>query len=484
MDRRHRLRLRALHGPARHDDRQRRVAQTGRRFAREPRGSGKHHPMGRDRLLVEPRRIYSRQRLGRRSFRHEAHLHGRALRLHVRLVALRARLEYRVAHRFPCASGRGRRHSHSSGTAMLFRAFPPEERAKGAAILMVPMVVAPASGPVLGGYLVEYHDWRWIFLINIPVGLLGLVFAGLFLREEKQPGPGRIDIPGFILAAAGLASLIYALAEAGIDGFGSQRVLAFGALGIGLLLLFGYQEIRTREPMIDMRLFGNRLFRTMNLAQIVGYSGMMGGLFLLPLLLQAEMGLSPFQSGLTTFPQAIGVVSMVQIAGRIYNSVGPRRMMMAGMLGSAITTVMFLFVDLETSQWWIRLIMLCRGWAFALVLIPIQTATYATIRPHEMGRASAIFNANRQVAASFGVALLATALSNRLSAQGTALGPPPFGNPNLALDAFHEAFIVAAVLAVLGMVAAAFISDREATAMMRRAQAPGTEEEVAPVVAS
>ena len=236
--------------------------------------------------------------------------------------------------------------------------------------------------------------------------------------------------------------------------------------------------------MIDMRLFGNRLFRTMNLAQIIGYSGMMGGLFLLPLLLQAEMGLSPFQSGLTTFPQAIGVVSMVQIAGRIYNSVGPRRMMMAGMLGSAITTLLFLLVDLETSQWWIRLIMLCRGWAFALVLIPIQTATYATIRPHEMGRASAIFNANRQVAASFGVALLATSLSNRLSAHGTTLGPPPIGNPVLALDAFHEAFIVAAVLALLGVLAAAMISDREATAMMRRAQVPVAEEEVTPVAAS
>ena len=101
-----------------------------------------------------------------------------------------------------------------------------------------------------------------------------------------------------------------------------------------------------------------------------------------------------------------------------------------------------------------------------------------------MGRASAIFNANRQVAASFGVALLATSLSNRLSAHGTTLGPPPIGNPVLALDAFHEAFIVAAVLALLGVLAAAMISDREATAMMRRAQAPVAEEEVTPVAAS
>jgi EmrB/QacA subfamily drug resistance transporter len=368
------------------------------------------------------------------------------------------------------------------GTAMLFRAFPPEERAKGAAILMIPMVVAPASGPVLGGYLVEYHDWRWIFFINIPIGILGLVFAALYLREEKQADTGRLDVPGFVLAAAGLAAVMYALAQAGIHGFGDTQVLAIGALGLGILGLFVYQELRARQPMIDMRLFNNRLFTTMNIAQIVGYSGMMGGLFLLPLLLQAEMGLSPFESGLTTFPQAIGVVSMVQFAGRIYNGVGPRRMMMAGMLGSAITTLSFLLIDLDTSPWWIRLIMLCRGWSFALILIPIQTATYATIRPQEMGRASAVFNANRQVAASFGVALLATVLSNRLDANGSFLGDP--ATREAAVTAFHEAFVVAAVLSLLGMVAAAFISDREATAMMRRAQAPPVQEEIAPVVAS
>ena len=366
------------------------------------------------------------------------------------------------------------------GTAMLFRAFPPEERAKGAAILMIPMVVAPASGPILGGYLVDYHDWRWIFFINIPVGILGLMFAGLYLKEERQANTGRLDVPGFVLAAAGLAAVMYALAQAGINGFGDPQVLTIGALGLGILALFAYQELRTREPMIDMRLFRNRLFTTMNIAQIVGYSGMMGGLFLLPLLLQEEMGLSAFDSGLTTFPQAIGVVSMVQIAGRIYNGIGPRRMMMAGMFGSALTTLTFLLVDLETSQWWIRLIMLCRGWSFALVLIPIQTATYTTIRPHEMGRASAIFNANRQVAASFGVALLATVLTTRLSAHDAVLGDQSTN----ALSAFHEAFVVAAVLSLLGVLAAAFISDREATAMMRRAQAPPVEQEIAPVVAS
>jgi len=366
------------------------------------------------------------------------------------------------------------------GTAMLFRAFPPGERAKASAILMIPMVVAPASGPVLGGYLVEFHDWRWIFLINIPVGVLGIAFAGMFLREEKQPNPGSIDIPGFILGAAGLAALMYALAQAGIHGFDDSRVLTFGLPGLALLAAFAIVELRAREPMIDMRLFRNRLFSTMNAAQVVGYGGMMGGLFLLPLLLQEEMGLSPFQSGLTTFPQAIGVVAMVQVASRIYAGLGPRRMMMAGMLGIAATTACFVFVDLETSQWWIRLMMFARGCAFAMVLIPIQTATYATMKPQEMGRASAIFNANRQVAASFGVALIATVLSSRLNAHGTILGP--LGDQVAALDAFHEAFIIAAVLSVFGAIASLMISDREAAPTMMRT--PVVPEEVTSIAAS
>ncbi len=366
------------------------------------------------------------------------------------------------------------------GTAMLFRAFPPEERAKGAAILMLPMVVAPASGPVLGGYLVEYHDWRWIFLINIPVGILGLAFAALFLKEERQPNPGRVDIPGFILAAVGLGALLYALAQAGIHGFDDSRVLTFGLPGLALLVAFAVVELRTREPMIDMRLFRNRLFSAMNFAQIVGYGGMMGGLFLLPLLLQAEMGLSPLEAGLTTFPQAIGVVAMAQVAGRIYARIGPRRMMMAGMLGIGATTLCFIAVELDTSQWWIRLMMFARGCSFAMVLIPIQTATYATMKPQEMGRASAIFNANRQVAASFGVALIATILSSRLSAHDTILGP--LGDTGAALSAFHESFVIAASLAIFGALASLLISDRDAAPSMRPNVAPG-EADVAPLPA-
>jgi EmrB/QacA subfamily drug resistance transporter len=366
------------------------------------------------------------------------------------------------------------------GMAMLFRAFPPEERAKGTAILMIPMMVAPASGPVLGGYLVEYHDWRWIFFINIPIGVLGILFAGMFLREEKQPNAGGVDIPGFMLGAVGLAAVMYALAQAGIHGFDDSRALTFGLPGLAVLAAFAVVELRTREPMIDMRLFRNRLFSTMNAAQIVGFGGMMGGLFLLPLLLQAEMGLSPFESGLTTFPQAFGTVAMVPVASRIYHRIGPRRMMMTGMAGIAATTLCFVLVDLGTSLWWIRLMMFARGGAFAMMLIPVQTATYATMKPQEMGRASAIFNANRQVAAGFGVALVATVLSSRLGANDAILGDP--ATAGAALTAFHESFVIAASLAAFGAVAALLVRDKDAAPTMARM--PPIAEERASIAAS
>ena len=355
------------------------------------------------------------------------------------------------------------------GTAMLFRAFPPAERAQAGALLTIPTVVAPASGPVLGGYLVEFHSWHWIFWINVPIGILGLLFAGLYLREEKQEDAGRFDAPGFVLSAAGLASLLYALAEAGSQGFESTRVLLFGFAGIALLVSFATVELRSPQPMIDVRLLSNKLFRATNTVQLFGFAGLMGALFLLPLLLQSEMGLSPFQSGLTTFPQAIGVVLMAQVAGRLYGSVGPRRLMMAGTFGVMLATLCFLAVGLETSQWWIRLIMLFRGMSFALMLVSLQTATYATIRPQDTGRASAIYNAGRQVAASFGVALLATVLSNRMSHHGAELGNPVTRDG--ALLAFHEAFLAAAVLAGIGILLTMLVDDREAAGTMRQSVA-------------
>ncbi|MEX2238766.1 MAG: DHA2 family efflux MFS transporter permease subunit [Dehalococcoidia bacterium] len=367
-----------------------------------------------------------------------------------------------------------------TGQSMLFRAFPPAERAAAAAILTIPIVIAPASGPIVGGYLVEYQDWRWIFLINVPVGLLGVAFAIVGLREERQANAGKLDVPGFVLSAAGLGALLYGLAEAGQRGFDDPRVLIFGLTGLAMLAAFCVVELRVPQPMIDIRLFRNKLFSAANSVQFLSQGGLQGALFLLPLLLQAEKGLSPLESGLTTFPQAIGVALMSQPAGKIYPRLGPRRMMMAGMAVIVVTTLAFLMVDLETNRAWIMLIQLFRGGGFALTLIPLQAATFATISAIDTGRASAIFNTGRQVAASFGVALLATVLTSRLDANGAVLGDPATTGP--AITAFHEAFVAAAILAAIGLVATLLIDDKEAAGTMTRRHAD--EPEPPPVLAA
>lgn len=352
------------------------------------------------------------------------------------------------------------------GQAMLFRAFPPAERAAAAAILTIPIVVAPASGPVLGGYLVEYQDWPWIFFINVPIGLFGLAIAILGLREERQESAGTLDLPGFLLSSIGLGTLLYGLAEAGSRGFDDPRVVAFLVTGLLLLTIFCFVELRVQQPMVDIRLFKNKLFAAANTVQFLSMAGLQGALFLLPLLLQTAKGLSPLEAGLTTFPQAIGVALMSQPAGRIYPRLGPRRMMMAGMLVIALTTLAFLLVDLETSRGWIMLIQFLRGCGFALTLIPLQAATFATISPADTGRATAIFNTGRQVAASFGVALLATILTNRLTANDAVLGDPT--TLDGTVNAFHEAFFASAILSVIGLVACFLIDDKEAEATMVR----------------
>jgi EmrB/QacA subfamily drug resistance transporter len=367
---------------------------------------------------------------------------------------------------------------------MLFRAFPPHERAKGAAILMIPMVVAPASGPVVGGYLVEYWDWRWIFFVNIPVGVTALIFAWRFLKEEIQPNPGRFDLPGMVLAATGLGSLLYGLAEAGSRGVDDPTVIAFGAVGLVLLAAFTLVELRTAEPMIDMRLFQNRLFATANAVQLVAFAGLTGGLFLLPVFLQspATLGLGAFDSGLTTFPQAIGIVMMVQISSRLYPRIGPRRLLVAGLLGVTMTTFAFMLIDVGTNLWWIRGIMFARGCFFSFILICLQTATFATISMEKMGRASAISSADRQVGASFGVALVATVLTNRLTANGTSLAPG--ADSAATVEAFHEAFFVAAMLTLAGAGMALLINDEDAAPSMNPAAIKRPVEEREPALAA
>ena len=362
------------------------------------------------------------------------------------------------------------------GTAMLFRAYPPNERARASAVLAIPTVLAPALGPVLGGVLVTHTSWRWIFLVNVPIGIAGLAFSAKYLQEHKEPRSGGFDVAGFVLSGTGLALVLFALAEGPLKGWRSPEVLLTGVFGVVAFALLVVVELRVAEPMLDLRLFGDRMFRQANIATMALSGSLLGLLFLLPQFLQGLRGLSAQQSGLATFPQALGVMTMARVAGNLYPRIGPRRLMMFGALTNALVTVCFVFIGLGTSLWWVRLLMYARGLTMAFVMVPMQAASFVTIPPHKTGRASSLSSTNRQVGAALGVAILATVLVSRTTALvGDAAGKGAAAVLDARTTAFHQAMFASAVIGFIGVVAAWFVRDSDAAGSMHAGAPAGAD---------
>jgi EmrB/QacA subfamily drug resistance transporter len=346
------------------------------------------------------------------------------------------------------------------GTAMLFRAFPPADRARAARILVAPTALAPAAGPVLGGVLVDNLSWHWIFLVNVPLGIAAIVFGWLFLDEYRADEPGRFDLPGFVLSGAGLALVLYALDQGASSGWGAARVVASGIVGVAALAALVVVELRRDQPMLDLRLLGNRIFGTVNAAMLAAWAMFLGVLFVMPLFLQQVRGLSATQSGLTTFTEAIGVIVTSQIAARLYPRVGPRRLMVFGLLFTSAVTLYLATIDLATNGWLLRTAMFALGLGMGFMIMAQHAAAFAQISPTDMSHASAIYSMVRQVAGAIGVATLATVLTSVLPAAGSAAPPTD------QLGAYHAAFVVAAALGVVAVVLASRVRDEDAAATM------------------
>jgi len=359
------------------------------------------------------------------------------------------------------------------GMALLFRTFPPERRARASQILIIPMAVAPALGPVVGGFLVQNASWRWAFLINVPIALVALTFGALFLRSQPEEAPGRLDVVGLLLAGPGLALVLYGISQGPVDGWASAAVVAPLVAGVVLLTTLVMVELRTPKPMLDFRLLRNRLFLDCTLVGVVGFGAFLGTLFIVPLYLQEARGLSPLTSGLATFPEALGVLTSTQIAGRLYPRIGPRRLQVGGLIGLAgILAAGSAVFGGTTSVWFVRLFMFGMGTGVAYILISQQAARFATISPADTGRGTALAAAIQQASSAIGIAVLTTVLASRA---GHGVAPTP--------DDFHPVFLTAAGMALVGALVALRIRDEDAAATMGRA-APAAEADAGAVVAA
>jgi EmrB/QacA subfamily drug resistance transporter len=344
------------------------------------------------------------------------------------------------------------------GTAMLYRAFTPAERARASAILSIPTMIAPMLGPVIGGFLVTFVSWRWIFYLNLPVGVISLAFSWLVLKEHREPTAGRFDPVGFVLSGVGLASILYALSEGAQFGWTTAPVLGTALVGILSVALLIVVERRIPSPLLDLTLYASRLWRTSNLIAFGFFGGQFGLVFLLPLFLQETRGLSALESGLTTFPQAIAQILMVQVTSRIYWRLGARRNLIIGTSGLTLTAGLFLFVGLETDLWWIRGLMFLRGMFMAFNMVSMQTAAFSAVSREKTGRASSLFSTVRQVAAAFGVAIAATVLSSQTNG---ARALDAAAQVQAGLTGFHYAIASLLLLGLFSFVFALRIRDQD-----------------------
>lgn len=360
------------------------------------------------------------------------------------------------------------------GMALLYRTFPPAERIRASSILVIPTAIAPALGPVLGGLFVTDLSWRWVFYVNLPIGAAAFVFGLLFLSGGDDQVAGAFDLPGFVLSAAGLALLMYGVSEGPFHGWGSTEIVAACVSGAVLLTALVIVEWRSDHPLIDIRLFSDRLFRSSNAVLGIGSAAFLGSLFLVALFYQDGLGLSALQSGLNTFPEALGVMLGAQVVTRaLYPVYGPRRVMIGGLGLLAVTLALISLVGAGTNLWWMRVLMVVLGYGMAHVFVPSQAAGFATISPADTARASTMFNALRQLGGAVGVAVLSTVVA--------AVGPLHVvaGHPRPNLAAYHLAFLVAAALSVLAGIVATTVNDADAAGTMvrrgRRARASAGE---------
>ena len=346
------------------------------------------------------------------------------------------------------------------GSAMLYRAFPLEERAKAAIGVLSVAVVAPAVGPLLGGALVDLVSWHWIFLINGPVGAVAIGLSLLWLREEVQDEPGRFDGLGFVLSIVTVSTLLYALSTAPERGWGSPATLALLVTGLGSGAALIYVETHRAQPMLALRLFRDRLFRTINLAAVTVYAGFFGMIFVLPLYMQTLRGYSAFESGLAQAPQAFGIFLLSNLAGkRLYQAIGPRRLMIWGALGTSVITCSYALTDLSTPLSTIAFISFLRGLAVGPLFVSIQTGVYATTSNADTGRATSLFNTQRQVSYASGVAMAATVVSALLADVGGDAAP--------AIDrlpAYQWGFVACGVVMIPAIFISWFIDDDDVAA--------------------
>jgi EmrB/QacA subfamily drug resistance transporter len=299
---------------------------------------------------------------------------------------------------------------------ILYRMVPPNKLGAAMGLYGLGIVVAPGVGPTLGGYLVEYVNWRLIFYINVPVGLLGAVAALAVLPAFPGSKGRRFDLPGFVCIATGLFALLLALSEGQDWGWTSYPVLILLAGGLNLLALFVVIELSVAQPLLDVRVFAHWPFVNSLLLISIMSIGLFAVLFYVPLFLQEGQDLTPMHTGLTVLPQALVMAVMMPMAGRIYDRIGPRWPAMIGLTLAGVGTLLLTGINADMTRPELIVWMMIRAAGLGLGMMPIMTGGISALPANVVNAGSAFNTLTQRVTSALGLAAL-TALATGEQAQ-------------------------------------------------------------------
>jgi DHA2 family multidrug resistance protein len=299
------------------------------------------------------------------------------------------------------------------GMAMIYQIVPLEKRGLALGVWGIAAMAAPAIGPTLSGYIVQYMDWRLIFTINIPVGIIGVTLAIIMLKETEIKDDKKFDFLGAITSATGLFALLLGLSEGNSKGWTSGYEIVLFIIAIISLSAFVYIELNIEEPLLNLRILKIFPFTLSLLISAITTIGMYGALFLLPIYIQNVRGYTPMQSGIISLPSAIVTGIMMPISGRIFDRFGAKWITVVGTIILAGASFALSKLSLDTGYTTIVIIMMFRGLGMGMAMMPAQTSGMNSVPRELSGRATALSNTVRQVSGSFGIAILTTVLQRR-----------------------------------------------------------------------
>jgi EmrB/QacA subfamily drug resistance transporter len=310
------------------------------------------------------------------------------------------------------------------GQLMMAQAAGPKRMGRVMSVVAVPAMLAPIFGPALGGLILDNASWRWIFFVNVPIGIVAFVLALRGLPKSEREDAGRLDVLGLALIGVGMPLVTYGLAEIGsTGGFSLTKVIAPIVGGLGLVVLFVLHARRVPRPLLDVRLYARRTFAAASITTFCLAAALFGAMILMPLYYQQVRGEDVLVTGLLVGPQGLGAAMAMPISGRLTDRIGGGPLAVFGVIVTALTTIPFGLIGAHTPIATLSIWMFLRGIGIGFAFMPAMAAAFAALKRSELSDATPQMNVLQRLGGSIGTAVLAVVLQRALVAAPHPLTP-------------------------------------------------------------